>query len=96
MPWASRDLQVWIHDEHGLGESTPIRVPDTDRMAEALRAASRMTSYGCLRFAASSGADLNTLTENARVWLASVVPFKEDADPEVIGQLRERRPPGGA
>ncbi|MBU4188900.1 MAG: hypothetical protein KJ817_11945 [Actinobacteria bacterium] len=96
MPWASKDLQVWVQQDHGLVEGNLIRVPDTDRMAEALRAASTMTSYGCLRFADFSGADLNALTENARVWLARVVPFKEDADLEVISRLRERQDPCGA
>jgi len=96
MPWASRDLQVWVQNEQELTEPSPVRVPDTDRMAQALKAASTLTNYGCLRFGAFSGADLDTLTEDARLWLASVVPFKEDADQEVIAQLRERQHPSGA
>lgn len=96
MPWASRDLQVWIQEEQGLTGPSPIRVPDTDRMAKALAVAYTMTRYGCLKFADFSGADPNTLAEDARVWLASVIPFRDDIDPKVIARLRNRRPPESA
>lgn len=88
MPWAATDLQEWITDPH-LADPSPIRVPDVNRMAEALRAAWTVTSYGCLKFAAFSGGDLKALTSEARTWLASVVPLKPDADPDALAELRK-------
>jgi len=80
--------------EYEPGQYRTIRIPDTDGMTEVLEVAERMTSYGVLRHADFCGADMPVLIEEARLWLASVVPFREDADPEAIARLRRRTADG--
>lgn len=88
MPWAREDLQVWVD---GDDDPNPVRVPDTERISEALRAASSMTAYGCYKFAAFCGEDIEALYEDARVWLVNAIPIKPDADPQVVAYLKAPR-----
>ena len=91
--WPSLSLQhVFPLTEYEPGQYRTIRIPDTYGMTEVLEAAEQMTSYGVLRHADFCGADIPVLIEEARLWLASVVPFREDADPEIVARLRRRDP----
>ena len=93
--WPALSLQHVVPlREYEPGQYRTIRIPDTDGMTEVLEVAERMTSYGVLRHADFCGADMPVLIEEARLWLASVVPFREDADPEAIARLRRRTPAG--
>jgi hypothetical protein len=49
-----------------------------------------MTMHGVLRHADFCKADIPGLMQEARLWLASVVPLREDADPAVIAELNRR------
>jgi len=49
-----------------------------------------LTAFAVVRHAQYCEADVPVLIENARLWLVSVAPFKEDADPEVLARLRRR------
>lgn len=87
--WPSLSLQHVIPTvEYEPGQFRAVRIPDTEAMTEALLVAYEMTSYGALRFADFCGADIETLMKDARIWLAGVIPLKDDADPEVIRRLR--------
>ena len=89
--WPSLSLQHVVPlTEYEPGQFRTLRIPDTDGMTEVLEAAEQMLSYGVLRHADFCGADIPALIEDARLWLASVVPFREDADPEVVAHLRRR------
>ena len=95
--WPSLSLQhVFPWTEYEPGQYRTIRIPDTDGMTEVLEAAEQMMTYGVLRHADFCGADIPALMEHARLWLASVVPFREDADPEVVARLRRRDPAAGS
>jgi hypothetical protein len=89
--WASLALQEVVPlDEYESGQFRTIRVPDADAMTEVLKVAEHMTTYGVLRHADFCGADITSLLESARVWLAGAVPYREDADPEVVARLKRR------
>ena len=89
--WPALSLQHIVPlDEYEPGQFRTIRIPDTERMTEVLNAASEMTMYGVLRHADFCKADIPELMQEARLWLASVAPFREDADPAVIAQLNRR------
>jgi len=95
--WPSLSLQHVVPlAEYEPGQYRTIRIPDTAGMTEVLEAADHMTLYGVLRHADYCGADIPALMEEARLWLASVVPFREDADPEVVARLRRRGSTFGA
>lgn len=46
--------------------------------------------HGVLRDADFCKADIQGLIEEARLWLASVITFREDADPDVIARFTRR------
>lgn len=79
-------------------ELTSAVFPDTAAMLEILEVAHQMTQIGALLHASYSGADVEALIENARVWLANNIPLKEDADPRIRdwlarGPVGSPRPP---
>lgn len=75
--WPSLDLQHVIPgEEYEPGQFRTVRVPNARGMAEVLRAADTMTTYGVFRFADYSGADLGSLIDDAKRWLATVIPFR--------------------
>lgn len=89
--WPSLALQHVVPlAEYEPGQFRTFRIPDTDKMTEVLEAADKMTTHGVLRHADFCGADIPALMEEARLWLVSAVPLREDADPEVIGRLSRR------
>lgn len=89
--WPALSLQHIVPlDEYEPGQFRTIRIPDPDRMTEVLNAASEMTMHGVLRHADFCKADIPGLMQEARLWLASVVPLREDADPAVIAELNRR------
>lgn len=90
--WSALVLQHLIQGpEYEPGQHRTLAIPDTAGMTEILRAAEQMTFYGVLRHADFCGADIQALIDSARLWLVSVVPFQEDADPAILAHLL--RPP---
>ncbi len=95
--WPSLALQHVIPlGEYEPGQERTMRFPDAAKMTGVLETADKMITYGVLRHAYFCGADIPRLMEETRLWLASVVPLREDADPEVLAHLtrRESGPPG--
>lgn len=89
--WPSLALQHVVPlSEYEPGQFETIRLPDADRMTEALQLAERIAMHGVLRHADFCGADIGTLLEEARLWLVSVIPLREDADPTVLDRLNRR------
>lgn len=87
--WPSLALQHVVPlAEYEPGQFRTLRVPDAEGMTEVLEVAERMTMHGVLRHADYCNADIPALIEAARLWLASVVPFREDANPEVVAYLK--------
>ena len=87
--WPTLALQHVVPlTEYEPGQFRTLRVPDAKGMTEVLEVAERMTMHGVLRHADYCKADSHALIGAARVWLASVVPFREDADPEVVACLK--------
>ncbi len=86
--WPSIDLQdVIVGDEYEPGQFRSVKVPDAGKIAEALSIAQTVTQYGVLKFADYSGADIPALLEGARKWLGPQIPFKNDADPEIVARI---------
>jgi hypothetical protein len=56
-------------------------------MTEVLETAEKMTMHGVLRHADFCKADIPKLLNDARLWLASVIPVRENADPDLIARL---------
>lgn len=89
--WPSLALQHVIPlVEYEPGQFHTFRVPDAAKMTEALQVAELITTQGVLRHADFCGADIPRLLEEARLWLLSVVPLREDADPQVVSFLSRR------
>ena len=87
--WPSLALQHVVPiSEYEPGHLRALRVPDPDKITEVLELAGKMTMYGVLRHADFVKADISALIEEATRWLASVVPFREDADPDVVARLK--------
>lgn len=90
--WPSLALQHVVPlTEYEPGQFRTWRIPDLQWMTEVLELAESMTTRGVLQFADFCGADIAQLIDEARIWLASVVPLREDADPEVVARLTEPR-----
>jgi hypothetical protein len=90
--WPSLTLQHVVPlAEYEPGHFRTVRVPDADGMTEVLTLAQQMTLHGVLRYADYAGEDIPELMEEARLWLASVIPFREDADVEVVEHLKRPR-----
>jgi len=87
--WPSLELQhvVPLH-EYEPGQFQVLFIPDPAGMTEVLRLADQMITCGVLRHAQFCGADVEALRAEARRWLVSKVPLREDADPEVIAHLK--------
>lgn len=86
--WPSVALQHVVPvNEYTPGQLSTLSVPDAARMTEVLRLADRMTTWGVLRHADFSGYEIEPLLSEAKRWLASVVPLRDDADPEVVARL---------
>lgn len=86
--WPSLALQHLVPiAEHEPGQVRAVTVPDPAGMTEVLEAANEVTMYGVLRHADYCNADIPALMDEARLWLVSVVPFRDDADPAVVTYL---------
>ena len=86
--WPALELQHVVPiEEHEPGQFRVVRYPDPAAMTSVLRAAERLTMYGVLRHADFAGAHIADVMDEARRWLASVVPHRDDADPAVLAQL---------
>ena len=93
--WASLALQHVVPlDEYEPGQFRTLRVPDSGPMTEVLKVAEHMTAHGVLRHADFCGVDIAAILERARVWLAGVIPYREDADPDVVARLKRRADEG--
>ncbi len=91
--WPSLALQhVLSLAEYEPGQLPTLRIPDTDGMTAVIELAGSMTTYGVLRHADFVKADIATALDDAKQWLASVVPFRDDADPDVIARLKAGPP----
>lgn len=89
--WPALSLQHVVPvDEYEPGQFRTIRFPDAEKMTEVLNVASEMTMHGVLRHADFCKADISDLMQEARLWLASVAPFRDDADPTVLAHLNRR------
>lgn len=87
--WAGTSLQHVIPiSEYEPGQFRTLRVPDADAMAQVLQVAEKMLSYGVLRHADFCQADIKSMLGRARHWLGSVIPFRDDADPAIVSDLR--------
>ncbi len=88
--WPTIELQqTHVGKEYEPGHFRSVQLPDTLGMAEVLRAAEVMFTYGVLRFADYSGADIAALLREAKRWLLEQVTIREDASPDVLRRLRE-------
>lgn len=86
--WPSLVLQDVVPiEEYEPGQLRTVSVPDPAGMTEVLELARRMTAWGVVRQAQFSGFEIDPLFDEATRWLATVVPFREDADPDVIAYL---------
>lgn len=84
--WPALALQdVFPGEEYEPGHFRTVRVPNVDGMTAMLMTANEMTQYGVLRYADFSGADIAALLEEAKCWLAGVIPLRAGADPAVLG-----------
>ncbi|MGH8523523.1 MAG: hypothetical protein ACREXY_04705 [Gammaproteobacteria bacterium] len=90
--WPSLALQHVVPlTEYEPGHFRTWRIPDDGAMTEVLELADAMTNWGVLRFADFCGADIAKLIDESRVWLASVIPLRDDADPDIVARLRQPR-----
>lgn len=90
--WPSNALQsVYPLSEYEPGHFRTLKVPDPDRMTEVLQAADKLTSFAVLQYAAFSGADLDSLLEEARLALVEKIPVRPDVDPDLVARLNRRR-----
>lgn len=86
--WPSLVLQDVVPiEEYAPGQLRTVSVPDPTGMTEVLELAQQMTGWGVLRHVDFCGLEIQPVLDEARRWLATVVPFREDADPEVIAYL---------
>lgn len=86
--WPSLVLQDVVPiEEYEPGQMRTVSVPNPAGMTELLDLAQRMTAWGVLRHVDFCGLEIQPVLDEARRWLATVVPFREDADPEVIAHL---------
>jgi len=91
--WPSLALQHVVPlTEYEPGQFRTLRIADPDGMTEVLEVADKMTFHGVLRHADFCKADIPNLLNDARLWLASVVPIRKDADPEAVAWFK--REPG--
>lgn len=88
MYWPTLDLQMLVNVEPADGPSRQVRVADAQGIAQVLQAAFTMTQYAVLRYADFTGADIPSLMMASRAWLLSKIPLREDADLDVVAQLR--------
>lgn len=95
MYWPTQDLQKLVAVPVEGGEVRWVRVADAHGIADVLKAAYIMTQYAVLKYADFAGADIAGLIEASRIWLASKVTFREDADPVILDRLRQGNEPPG-
>lgn len=87
MYWPTQDLQKFVELPAEDGKVRRVRVADAQGIAEVLRAAYTMTQYAVLKYADFAGADIWSLMDASRTWLAGKITLREDADPTVIDRL---------
>ncbi len=92
MYWPTQDLQHLVEVEGPDGSVRTIRVPDARQIADVLQAAYIITQYAVLKYAMFAGADLWSLIDDSRRWLAGKITFREGASAEVVERLS--RPAG--
>ncbi len=89
--WPSLALQKVVPlTEYEPGQFRTLRIPDPEGMTEVLQVADKMMWRGVLRHADFCKADIPRLLEEARLWLASVIPYRKDADPVAVARLQRR------
>lgn len=87
--WPTHDLQhVVPGEEYEPGRFRAATLPDPEGMVEALNAAYTMAQIGVLRHAHWCGADIPTLMNGARVWLADHITLRPDSDSDALARLR--------
>lgn len=90
--WAANELQhVVTLDQYEPGQFRTFQIPDAGPMTRVLKVAEKMTLHGVLRHADFVQADIGALAEEARLWLSSVIPYREDADPGLVAFMRQPR-----
>lgn len=95
--WASIALQHVVPlEEYEPGHLKTLRVPDPGPMTDVLRIAEKMTTYGVLRHADFRQADIGRMIEQSRLWLSSVIPFRDDADAATVALLKRPVEPTSA
>lgn len=93
MYWTNLELAIVERGaEYEPGHYRTLTRPDPQAMAEMLRASSAVTTYATLKYLDWSRADIQSLIDNARAWLASVVPLKDGVGPEVRARLASGEP----
>ncbi len=94
MYWPTQDLQKIIELPSEGGRTRQVRVADAQGIADVLQAAYTMTQYAVLKYADFAGADIWSLVNESRSWLAGQITLREDADPAILDRLRsESEPP---
>lgn len=83
--WPTLSLQhVVPGEEYEPGQFRTVMVPDPSAMTNVLSLADTMTTYGVLRFADFSGADIASLSREAHTWLGGIIPLKDGVTPESL------------
>lgn len=86
--WPTIDLQsVTPGEEYEPGQFRAVTMPDPVSMVEAMQVAFTMARFGVLRHADYAGADTAALIDDARLWLASQITLRDDADPAVVAEF---------
>jgi hypothetical protein len=76
--WPTLSLQhVLPGEEYEPGQFRTLIVPDALAMTSVLSLADTMTSYGVVKFAVSSGADVESLMSEALTWLSGIIPLQD-------------------
>lgn len=93
MYWTNLELtQVAVGEEYEEGQYRTITYPDPAAMVASLDTSLAITQYGVLKYLHYAGADIAGLQDTAGRKLAQEVPFKPDADPDVVERLLGKRP----
>lgn len=93
MYWTNLDLtQVEVGEEYEEGQYRTIAYPDPAAMVASLDTSLAMAQYGVLKYLHYAGADIAELQDTASRQLAQEVPFKPDADPDIVEKILGERP----
>lgn len=89
--WTNLDLQTMhVGDEYEPCHRRALWLPDAAAMTEILDAANTLMQYGVLRYADYSGADIQSLLNEALVWVGQNLPLKDGESREDLNHHRSQ------